>query len=134
MISIPYSIECVELHLKEVITNDMLNEEISRAVVRSAIRKLKIKKTSKIDGVPGGCPKIASDKIMPFLTKLFNALYDYHYFPEAWSESIIIPIHKKSGVCKTSKIIGTSTFCTPLFLSDSLDLRVNTPQIQGHGD
>jgi hypothetical protein len=39
--------------------------------------------------------KYAGNLIVPFLTKLFNKLYDSRQFPSAWCKSVIIPLFKK---------------------------------------
>ena len=38
------------------------------------------------------------DVILPIIHKLFNRLFSYGEFPEAWSNSIIVPLHKKGDV------------------------------------
>ena len=36
--------------------------------------------------------------ILPILLKLFNRLFSRGEFPETWSNSIIVPLHKKGDV------------------------------------
>ena len=73
----------------------LLDAEISSEEVRHAVRNLKASKAPGIDGLPGGCLKLAAEKMMPFLTRLFTDIFESHLFPKAWFLSIIVPIHKK---------------------------------------
>ena len=95
----------------ELVLHDLLDAKITTTEVRGAITKLKASKAPGMDGIPGGCIKVASDKLTPFLTKLFNALYDASYFPEMWSRSIILPLHKKGDVQDTNNYRGISLLC-----------------------
>ena len=54
---------------------------------------------------------MASEKILPFLTKLFHTIFDSHEFPESWSRSIIVPIHKKGDKTNTNNYRGISLLC-----------------------
>ena len=92
----------------EVITHDTLDKEISREEVRSAINKLKSSKAPGLDGLPGGCLKVTGDKVVPFLTKLFNEMFSTHCFPKIWSRSIVIPLHKKGDTLKPENYRGIS--------------------------
>ena len=42
--------------------------------------------------------KHASDGVIDFLVTLFNTVFDHGTFPQEWSESIIVHIHKKGDV------------------------------------
>ena len=75
--------------------NNLLDSEITCEEVRSAINNLSASKAPGLDGIPGGCLKVACQKIVPFLTKIFNVIFETCSFPEMWSRSVIIPIHKK---------------------------------------
>ena len=108
MFSESNKIVCTESLVEEIICHDKLDEMISREEVRCAINTLKPTKAPGLDGLPGGCIRVACDKIAPFLTKLFNKLFDSHYFPEAWSKSVIIPLHKKGDVQNPDNYRGFS--------------------------
>ena len=74
---------------------DDLDHEISEAEVKAAIKNLKNNKAAGLDGVSSEFLKSADDIIVPFLTKLFNKMFDTGYFPEKWCQSVIMPLHKK---------------------------------------
>ena len=48
------------------------------------------------------------DVILPIIHKLFNLLFSYGEFPEAWSNSIIVPPHKKGDVNEPVNYRGIS--------------------------
>ena len=72
-----------------------LDGEITEAEVRLAIKKLKNNKAAGLDGVSSEFLKAAEDSIVPFLTKLFNNMFNIGYFPEKWCQSVIMPLFKK---------------------------------------
>ena len=72
-----------------------LDEEITDIEIKSAIRSLKSGKASGPDELPPEFFKAAEAKILPYLTKLFNKIYNSSYFPIGWSRSVIVPLHKK---------------------------------------
>ena len=88
--------------------NETLYSPISPNEIRSSIHDLRASKAPGLDGIPGGCIKIACDKITPFLTKLFNYVFDTREFPECWSQSVIIPIYKKGDHHNTNNYRGIS--------------------------
>jgi hypothetical protein len=72
-----------------------LDSPIVEDEVREAIRNLKLGKASGLDNICGEFLKCAEDVVIPFLTKLYNRLYDLGYFPASWCKSIVIPLFKK---------------------------------------
>ena len=85
-----------------------LDEEISEAEVKQAIRKLKPGKASGLDEVSSEFLKSSEHFITPFLTKLFNKLYDEGYFPEDWTRSVIVPLFKKGDTKNPGNYRGIS--------------------------
>ena len=61
---------------------DDLDQEISESEVRFAIKNLKNNKAAGLDGVSSEFLKSADEIIVPFLTKLFNKMFDTGYFPD----------------------------------------------------
>ncbi len=50
--------------------------------------------------------------LTPFLSKLFNAAFNNGYFPDAWSEGHIVPIHKKGDVNLVNNYRGVTLLST----------------------
>ena len=72
-----------------------LDNPITEQEVRQAIKNLKPWKASGLDNICAEFLKYAENFVVPFLTKLFNKLYDTSYFPLDWCKSVIIPLFKK---------------------------------------
>ena len=96
---------------RNVIRDEILDSPITTDEIRGAIHNLKASKAPGLDGIPGGCIKVACEKIVPFLSKLFNTMYDLHDFPKTWSYSVIVPIHKKGDTSVTDNYRGISLLC-----------------------
>jgi len=75
--------------------NPFLDNPVTEDEVRDAIKNLKPGKASGLDDICGEFLKYASNMVVPFLTRLFNKLYNESYFPVSWGKSVIIPLHKK---------------------------------------
>ena len=104
----------------ETTYHELLDAPISSAEVQRAFKKLNSGKAAGIDNVPGGCLKEAQDILLPFLTQLFNRLYDSHYFPKIWSKSVIVPIHKKGDSNNPDNYRGISLLCATCKLFTSI--------------
>ena len=91
--------------------HELLDAPICPTEIKRAFRKLSPGKAAGIDRLPGGCLKEVQDKLIPYLTKLFNALFDKHYFPKLWSKSVIVPIHKKGDFNNPDNYRGISLLC-----------------------
>jgi exonuclease III len=85
-----------------------LDMDITEQEVKGAIRRLKSGKAAGLDNVIAESLKASEPFITPFLTKLFNKLFQTGYFPENWSRSIIAPIFKKGDALKPENYRGIS--------------------------
>ena len=74
-----------------------LNDPLSVAEVRSAIRKLKTWKSPGPDGLVAEFFKCTLDLLSPILTLFFNKVFNSGNVPESWTRSSICPIHKKGS-------------------------------------
>ena len=72
-----------------------LDNPITEQEVRQAIKNLKHGKASGLDKICGEFLKYSENIVAPFLTKLFNKLYNLSIFPTDWCKSVIIPLFKK---------------------------------------
>ena len=77
------------LHINE------LDHEISTDEVRFAIRKLKTGKASENDDILAEMLKVGQEHFVKFLTTLFNYVFSSGIFPDIWTKSVIVPIHKR---------------------------------------
>jgi hypothetical protein len=82
-------------NLTEELSVPLLDNPITENEVREAIKNLKSGKAGGLDSICSEFLKYACDVVVPFLTKLFNKLYDTGSFPAGWCKSVIIPIYKK---------------------------------------
>ena len=90
--------EMTNAELDEEIPEALFNEAISKQEVMASIGKLKSGKSSGPDKIIGEMLKHVNDVVIDFLVTLFNKLFDHGTFPQEWSKSIIVPIHKKGDV------------------------------------
>ena len=104
----------------EIRYHELLDAPIKSLEIRKAFKRLRPGKAAGIDGVPGGCLKEAQEKLIPFLVKLFNMLYDSHYFPKIWAKSVIVPIHKKGDFHDPDNFRGISLLCATCKLFTSV--------------
>ena len=120
------SIEDWFLHFKRLLENDDVtyveesnedciddedlefNRPISTEEVLLALRKLKPNKSSGTDGIISEMIKNAGNVITPFLVRLLNTLFDKGVYPDSWSESIILPLHKKGDINNVENYRGIS--------------------------
>ena len=76
---------------------EICNGSITTEEILHCINKLKLKKASGTDGIPGEFVKLARDKLTGPLQGIFNFLFNKGEWPEIWAEGIINPIHKKGS-------------------------------------
>ncbi|MCG8045176.1 MAG: reverse transcriptase family protein [Candidatus Thiodiazotropha taylori] len=74
---------------------DELNEPIELGEVQTAIKELRNGASAGPDLLLNEFLKHGSEILVAFIHRLFNHIFDLGYFPEAWSEGFIVPIHKK---------------------------------------
>ncbi len=76
---------------------DICNVSITKEEVWCHIGKLKSKKVTGIDGIPGEFIKHARDILVGPLHGVFNFLFNKREWPEIWAEGLINPVHKKGS-------------------------------------
>ena len=77
--------------------DESLDGEILDAEVNAAVTHLKLAKSPGEDGIPAEFYKAIFPTINHYFKDLFNRIYNLAYFPEVWSKSLIVPIHKKGS-------------------------------------
>ena len=101
------SSDCSRSPEEEVVIPE-LDDEMTEDEVRQAIRRLKPGKSPGLDQVLGEFLKAAEIQIVPFLTKLFNRIYDSGQYPESWTKSVIVPLLKKGDASNPENYRGIS--------------------------
>ena len=71
-----------------------LNAPISQYEVENSLKRLSSKKSCGNDNIMVGMLKSSQNLMIQYMISLFNAILDTAEYPELWSESIIVPIHK----------------------------------------
>ena len=101
------------------VTNDELDFPIREDEVELAMAKLSSRKAPGIDEIPGDLLKLVGGQLTPFLTNLFNKLFEKQYFPQSWTQSIIIPLYKAGDKLDPQNYRGISLLSTvsKLFMS-----------------
>ena len=77
--------------------DEVLDADISPEEIELAITKLRNGRAPGLDETPGELIRIGRKYLIPFFTKLFNAIYDRQDFPEEWCRSVIVPIYKSGN-------------------------------------
>ena len=75
---------------------DTLDDVISVSEVQAAIKALKDNKAAGPDGLSSEFFRYSAPCVLHFLTEYFNKLFNTGTFPSEWSESVILPIYKKT--------------------------------------
>jgi hypothetical protein len=88
--------------------DSMLNIDIPAEDVAWSVKDLKLNKSCGNDGTIAEMLKCGSNIAIPFLTKLFNVIFDKGIFPSQWSKAIMVPIHKKGSLHDVDNYRGIS--------------------------
>jgi hypothetical protein len=91
---------------------DILDADITESEVQTAIKKLKNNKAAGPDGIVAELIKLAETKVVKYLTKLFNKIFQSGTFPLEWTRSIIVPLHKKGDKSLPDNYRGISLLST----------------------
>ena len=91
-----------------------INLMFTEGEIKNSIKNLKSGKSARPDELVGEMFKYGTDKILVYLKRLFDAIFTNSQFPEMWTKSTIIPIHKR--VVFKNRII-TEVFLSPVSLA-----------------
>ena len=75
-----------------------LDKEITQDEISRAIKKLKCYKSSREDCILNELLTSCEELFLPFICVLFNEILLSGIYPEAWTTSWIIPLHKKGNI------------------------------------
>ena len=95
----------------------ILNSDITFEEVENSIKKIKSDKSPGSDGVLNEMIKHTSPDVIPFLTALFQILFNEGIFPEEWAKSVIIPVYKKGDItnCNNFRPISVTSLLSKLY-------------------
>lgn len=85
-----------------------LDKEFSDKEIVKAIKELKSGKAPGIDGIASEFYKAIIPHSTTVIKEMFNKIYDLAHFPDMWSESLIIAIHKKGNLNEPGNYRGIS--------------------------
>ena len=75
-------------------------EDISEEEVRTALRKMKKRKTKGLDDLPMKAWIALGNKGMYILVNFFNRLLRGEKMPDKWGRSVLVPLYKGKGYIK----------------------------------
>ena len=84
-------------YIEEGTENERETPAIEKQEVQLALRRMKNGKASGPDEIPAEAWKSLGDEGINLLWELFRKIYDKEKMPNAWRESVIIPIYKEKG-------------------------------------
>ncbi|WAR28996.1 hypothetical protein MAR_002564 [Mya arenaria] len=90
------------------VNGDILNEVITESEVRESIAHLRGNCSPGTDGICMEIFKSTSQLITPYMTGLFNNIFNTGNFPSGWRENVITPIHKKGPLKDTNNYLRTN--------------------------
>ena len=90
-------------HYVDQILNCPFTNEVSKSIF-----KLKLNKSQGKDGISAEFYRHTCHNISPILTILFNKMVSSGEFPDSWSQSIIVPLHKSGDQSDPSNYKGIS--------------------------
>ena len=83
---------------QHVLDSSQLNIPINAAEIIESINHLHANKSPEPDGICMQMYKCIIDISLPFLTKLFDEVFESGEFPDDWGLSIIAPLHTKKAI------------------------------------
>ena len=103
-----------------------LDAEITINEIKKGIRLLKNGKSSGPDLMLNEFLKYGNDNLLSYLHILFNKIFDIGYFPEAWGDGFIVPLHKKGSTENVENYRGITLLSTVSKLfSNILNIRLD---------
>ena len=80
------------------ITFDLLNVVIEDGEIRAAIKELQRGKSAGEDGIINELFIYGETALTPYLTVLFNFVFENGIFPNEWTKGLLVPLHKKGSI------------------------------------
>ena len=107
--------------------SDELDQPITVAEILSACKRLKSGKASGSDFLLNEYFMESIDILGSHLCDIFKAILTSGYFPDKWTEGVIIPIHKKGSINDANNYRGiTLVSCLSKLFTTILNKRIET--------
>jgi len=105
---------------------DELDKTITLDEVRKHIKRLNNNKAGGYDSIINEFLICGCDILLPTLVILFNSILESGYFPKAWTNGVIIPVHKKGSKSLADNYRGiTLLSCLGKLFTSILNSRIN---------
>lgn len=101
----------VDARVESSYTDFLPLTNVTEEEVRQAIRRLKPKTSSGIDGIPNFIVKGCCDILLQALLHIFNVSLCTGVYPSCWKTAVIIPVHKSGDPCNVSNYRPVSLLC-----------------------
>ena len=104
--------------LTELLADDLecafqeLNSNFSEKEIKDAILALKSGKSGGEDLLLNEFFIHGRESLIPYLHRLFNFLFNAGIFPDAWSEGLLVPLHKKGSYTMPENFRGITLLST----------------------
>ena len=86
----------------------IFNSDITEDEIRLSVKHLKAEKKPGPDSIIPEFFMYGGETLLPILIKLFNGLFKNGEYPDNWTESIIVTLHKKGDVNNVENYRGIS--------------------------
>ena len=99
----------IDQRFSRIVADDSsLNAPFDPSEIQSAIRCLKTRKSPGVDDICSEMLTCSAGLILPCLSKIFNEIFSKGVYPSSWSESIVVPIHKRGSIHEANNYRGIS--------------------------
>ena len=95
-----------KIKLRNKLNLDQLNKPFDLEEIKQGIKRLKTKKAPGIDCISSEMIKCSNNALLSKITKLFNLIFDFGYYPETWNHGLIHSIHKSGSKLDRSNYRG----------------------------
>ena len=110
-------------------TDSTMTNVITLTELQNATKKLKQGKSAGLDQISNEMIICCVETYPEIFFNLFNSLVHYRVFPETWSQSIIVPIHKKGDKMVETSYRGIALLsCIGKFFNVIINERITSLQ------
>ena len=95
----------------------IMEGDITTEEIMESLKTAKNSKSPGPDNILNEMLKTSQTVILPYLTKLYQYLFNHGVFPSVWSKSVIVPIYKKGNpeLCDNYRPISLTSLVSKLY-------------------